>query len=135
MMETSMSAFQAAAFWMALNAFLLIYLSYRVGKARTKHKIFLGDGNNDEVRTAMRTHANYTEYAPFALGGLVVLALVGGNVILIHLFGAAFLFARISHLLGMGMGVWANGRFIGTLFTMLTLLATALALLFYAVFA
>lgn len=130
-----MSAFQAAAFWMALNAFLLIYLSFRVGKARTKHKINLGDGDNEEMRTAIRTHANYTEYAPAALGGLVVLALLQANVVLIHILGAAFFFARVSHLMGLGMGVWSKGRFIGTLGTMLTLLFTALALLFYAVFA
>ena len=67
-----MSALDAAGFWMALNAFLLIFLSFRVGQLRRKHKVNLGHGENEDMLTAIRTHANYTEYAPAALGGLIV---------------------------------------------------------------
>lgn len=127
-----MTSLQAAALWIGLNAIFLIYISWRVGKVRIRNQINLGDGGNEEMTRAIRTQGNYTEYAPAALLGLVLLAELGLGALYVHLLGAAFLFARISHLLGLGMGVWPKGRFVGTLFTMLTLLATALALFWKA---
>jgi uncharacterized membrane protein YecN with MAPEG domain len=64
--------------------------------------------------------------------GLLALAALNASVLVVNALGAMFLFARVSHLLGLGMGVWDKGRFVGTLFTMLTLLATALCLLYHA---
>jgi hypothetical protein len=127
-----MTPMQAAALWIGLNAILLTFLSVRVGQARTRLKINLGDGGNPEMVKAIRTHGNYVEYAPAALIGLVAAASLGAHVGIVHALGAAFLFARLSHLLGLGMGVWPMGRFVGTLVTMLTLLATAGVLIFYA---
>lgn len=128
-----MTALEAAGLWIGLHALLLIYISYRVGQARHKYNINLGDGGNPEMLKAIRTHGNYTEYAPVALIGLFAVAAIGDSVLVVHLLGAAFLFARIAHLLGLGMDVWKQGRFVGTLGTMLTLLVTALLLLFYAI--
>ena len=127
-----MTSLEAAGFWIALNIFLLIYLSARVGSARSKHKVNLGDGDNTEMAKAIRTQGNYIEYAPAALVGLVMLAVLGANVLLVHVLGAFFFFARIAHLLGLGLGAWSKGRFIGILCTMLALLGTAMALLFFA---
>lgn len=127
-----MTPMKAAAIWIALNALLLIYLSVRVGQARTRLKINLGDGGNPEMVKAIRTHGNYVEYAPLALVGLVALAAMGAHVAIVHALGAAFFFARVSHLLGLGMGVWPMGRFVGTLGTMLTLLATTIILIYFA---
>lgn len=124
-----MTPFEAAGLWIGLNALFLIYISARVGMVRTRLKINLGDGGNDEMVRAIRTQGNYVEYAPMALIGLVTLAALGQGTVLIHALGAVFLGARISHLLGLGMGVWPMGRMIGTLGTMLSLLATAIALL------
>lgn len=129
-----MTSLEAAALWVGINAMLLIYLSARVGANRMRLKVNLGDGDNPEMVKAIRTQANYTEYAPAALGGLVLLALLNAPIILIHILGAVFLTGRVSHLLGLGLGVWPQGRFVGTLFTMLTLLATGLTLIYLAVF-
>lgn len=123
-----MTPLQAAALWIGINAIFLIYISWRVGKVRIRNKINLGDGGNEEMSRAIRTQGNYIEYAPLALIGLFALAELGLGAVYIHALGAIFFLARISHLLGLGVGVWPNGRFIGTLFTMLTLLMTALAL-------
>ncbi|HNR77372.1 MAG TPA: MAPEG family protein [Parvularculaceae bacterium] len=124
---------QAAALWIGLNILFLIFISARVGAARTKTKTNLGDGGGNEIMVkAIRTQGNYIEYAPAALLGLYALAQLGLAAVWIHLLGAVFLFARISHLLGLGMDVWPKGRFVGTLFTMLTLLATALLLIWKA---
>lgn len=119
-----MTSFDAAGLWIGLNAIFLIYVSMRVGAVRTKHKINLGDGGNDEMIRAIRTQGNYVEYAPLALLGLLALAAQGQGASVIHALGAVFLAARVSHLLGLGLGVWPAGRFVGTLGTMLSLLAT-----------
>jgi len=123
------SALEAAVFWIALNIVFLVLISFRVGQMRMKHKVNLGDGGNSDVQCAIRAQGNYVEYAPLALIGLVALASVGASAILVNIFGGVFLAVRIAHFLGLGLGVWAKGRFVGTLGTMLTLLATAIALL------
>ena len=127
-----MTPFEAAGLWIGLNSLYLIYVSARVGMTRTRLKINLGDGGNDEMIRAIRTQGNYVEYAPMALAGLLALAAVGQGTALIHGLGAAFLGARIAYLLGLGLNVWPAGRFVGTLGTMLSLLATAGALLWAA---
>ena len=127
-----MTAFQAAALWIGPQTLLLIYLSVHVGQVRTKLKINLGDGGNPEMTKAIRAHGNYTEYAPAALVGFLALAAVGANAAIIHGLGAFFLFARVAHMLGLGLGVWPQGRFVGTLCTMLTLLVTAGLLIYFA---
>jgi len=127
-----MSSIEAAAFWIALNIFLLIFLSARVGLVRTKTKTNLGDGDNPDMLKAIRTQGNYIEYAPAALVGLLMLALLGASATLVNIFGAVFLFARISHMLGLGLDIWSKGRMVGIIFTMMTLLATGLALLYFA---
>jgi len=127
-----MTSLEAAGFWIALNAFLLIFLSMRVGQARMKNKVNLGHGDNDDVLVAVRCHGNYTEYAPAALLGLTVLAMIGGAMLLIHVLGGMFFTGRIAHLAGLGMGAWPKGRMVGTLLTMLTLFITGATLIFYA---
>lgn len=127
-----MTSLEAAALWVGLNALLLIFLSVRVGRARMKHKIFYGDDGNAEMAKAVRTQGNYIEYAPAALVGLVTLALLGADVVLIHILGAVFFLARVAHLLGFGMDAWKQGRVIGASFTMITLFATAITLFILA---
>ena len=100
-----MTSLKAAALWVGLNALLLIFLSARVGFNRLSRKINLGDGGDPEMTRAIRTQGNYIEYAPAALCGLVVLALLGVSVPAIHILGGVFFFARIAHLLGLGLGV------------------------------
>ena len=127
-----MTPIEAAAFWVGLNALLLIFLSIRVGAARIRNKVNLGDGGNDQVMRAIRTQGNYIEYAPAALLGLVLLALLDAPLTGVHILGGMFLFARIAHLLGLGLGVWPIGRTIGTGLTMLTLLVTGGWLIYLA---
>jgi uncharacterized membrane protein YecN with MAPEG domain len=129
-----MTSLEAAALWVGLNALLLIYLSARVGMIRTKQKINLGDGGNPDMVKAIRTQGNYIEYAPAAIGGLVLIALLNTSALVIHILGGLFFFGRVAHLLGLGMGVWPPGRTVGTVLTMLTLLVTGLWLIYRAVF-
>ena len=126
------TAIQAAAFWIGLNAILLIILSGNVGRMRVKTKVNLGHGENDDMLKAMRAQGNYIEYAPAAMLGLVLLAILGAAPTFIHILGAVFLFARIAHFLGLGLGAWPAGRTVGTVLTMLTLLVTGILLLYHA---
>lgn len=127
-----MTSLEAAALWVGLNALLLIFLSARVGMNRMKHKVNLGDGDNPEMVKAIRTQGNYIEYAPAAIGGLVMLALLGVSATAIHVLGGVFFFARVAHLLGLGLGLWPAGRSVGTVLTVLTLLVTGLWLIYLA---
>ncbi|MFN0023421.1 MAG: MAPEG family protein [Parvularculaceae bacterium] len=119
-----MTSLDAAGLWIGLNALFLIYISLRVGQVRTRLKINLGDGGNDEMIRAIRAQGNYVEYAPIALIALFALASLGQPPAIIHALGALFLAARIAHLLGLGVGIWPQGRFFGTLGTFISLLAT-----------
>ena len=127
-----MTSMQAAALWVGLNLLLLIVLSLRVGQARLKTKVMLGDGANDEMLRAIRTQGNYIEYAPAALIGIFLLAALGAAPIVIHAFGAVFLIARIAHFLGLGLNAWPQGRAVGAVLTLLSLLAIAGFLLAFA---
>lgn len=127
-----MSSLQAAALWVGVNALFLIYISARVGQGRVRHKINLGDAGNDDMQRRIRAQGNYIEYAPAALLGLVLLALLGTGSTMIHALGALFFLARVFHLAGLGLDVWPAGRFLGTALTMLALLATAVLLILKA---
>ncbi|GJL94957.1 MAG: hypothetical protein DHS20C05_13620 [Hyphococcus sp.] len=127
-----MSSMEAAGLWVGLNILLLIFLSARVGQARTMFKINIGDGDHPEMTKAIRTQGNYIEYAPAAIGGLITLALLGAHPVVIHGLGAVFFLGRIAHLLGLGMNKWGQGRMVGTILTMVTLLVTALALFYFS---
>ena len=129
-----MTSLQAAALWIGLNAIFLAFISMRVGAARIRTKTNLGDGGNEIMVKAIRTQGNYIEYAPAALLGLYALASLGLGAQLIHILGGVFLFGRVSHLLGLGMDIWPTGRLVGTLLTMLTLVATG-GLLIWKAFA
>ncbi|MEM9014266.1 MAG: MAPEG family protein [Pseudomonadota bacterium] len=127
-----MTPLESAAFWIGINAILLTYLSVRVGQARMKHSVLIGDGGNEAVLNAIRTQGNYIEYAPAVLVGLVALALIGASSFVINVVGGVFSLARICHLLGLGMGVWPTGRTVGAVLTMLSLIAVGGALIYYA---
>ena len=54
-------------------ALLNLWLSIRVGRVRTKEKVFVGDGGNELVTRRMRAHSNFVENTAFVL---ILLALV-----------------------------------------------------------
>jgi len=64
---------------------------FRVGQIRIKEKISIGDGNSPALMARIRAHGNYTETAPFALIGLIALAMLSAPALVLHIFGAIFL--------------------------------------------
>ncbi|PHS26004.1 MAG: hypothetical protein COA85_06405 [Robiginitomaculum sp.] len=128
------SAYQAASLYLAFNLILLLVLGWRTAKARQATGIGLGHGDNEDMMRAMRIHANFAEYAPLTMVGLLALAAIGAPVLLIHVLGSVFTLARIGHGFGFTApkGKRPVGRFYGTIFTGLVLIAEAAALLYFA---
>ncbi len=105
-------------------ALLNLWLSIRVGRVRTKEKVFIGDGGNDALTRRMRAHANFVENTAFVLILLALVELGIGSSFWLWGVGTLYLVGRILHALGMdGMG-W--GRMAGTIITMLTQLGLAI---------
>ena len=86
-----------AAILVAIN----IYLQFRVGAMRGKTGISLLHGDNMELATAIRRHANFLENVPLALILMGIVEINGGNPVLLHVLGALLAVARIAHPLGL----------------------------------
>lgn len=111
----------------AAAALLNIWLGVRVGRVRTKEKVFVGDGGNEAVIRRMRAQANYIENTPFVLILIVLVELASGSTIWLWAAGGIYLVGRVAHAFGMDGAMKA--RFAGTIVTMLTLLGLAIAAL------
>ena len=108
-------------------ALLNLWLSVRVGRVRTKEKVFVGDGGNELVMRRMRAHSNYVENTAFVLILLALVELGLGSSMWLWGVGALYLVGRILHAIGMDGMMW--GRMVGTIITMLTQLGLALGAL------
>lgn len=126
-----LNGLQIAAIFLALNLFLLIWLGWQVVKLRQSEKIGLGHGDNEDLLRAMRIQANLTEYAPLFFIGLFALPAMHAPVWEVAVFGLVFTIARYAHALNFfnSGGGTPLGRFYGTLFTWISILAMGLALL------
>lgn len=108
-------------------ALLNLWLSIRVGRVRTKEKVFVGDGGNELVTRRMRAHSNFVENTAFVLILLALVELGLGSSMGLWGVGALYLVGRILHAIGMDGMMW--GRMVGTIITMLTQLGLALGAL------
>lgn len=128
-----MTAIAAATLYAGLFGLLMILLKGNVGRVRTSEKVGFGDGNNEALQRAIRVQGNAVEDVPVVLVGLLALGLMNAPVLLIHGLGATFLVARILHAIGLGGSSGGSpGRMFGTLLTLLVMLATAGACIWFA---
>ena len=86
-----------AAILVAIN----IYLQFMVGAMRGKTGISLLHGDNMELATAIRRHANFLENVPLTLVLMGIVEINGGNALLLHVLGALLVLARVAHPLGL----------------------------------
>lgn len=129
-----MTPIAATTLYIGLFALLMLVLKLNVGRVRASKKINLGDGNDEAMQRAIRVQGNAVEDVPVVLLGLVGLGLMGAPVMLIHAIGATFLVARFLHAVGLGGMAGAGvGRLIGTLLSLIALLVTAGACIWFAV--
>ncbi len=109
-----------------LCTILVVFLAVRVASWRFRHKIGLGDGGDRELLKRVRAHANAVENMPLALILLGGMELNGYSNNLIHGFGSILLVSRLAHAWGLSHSSGTSrGRFIGSMFTWLLMLAMA----------
>ncbi|MCC2657758.1 MAG: hypothetical protein K0Q76_2866 [Panacagrimonas sp.] len=107
-----------------LLAIFYVVLSLRVISRRRGANISLGDGGDAQMQRRVRGHANFAEYAPFALL-LIALLEIGGTTPfwLLHLLGLLLVIGRVLHAVALSYTEkWMAGRFFGMILTFLVLL-------------
>lgn len=78
-------------------AFVYLVLTFRTIMLRGRLRVGIGDGGDKALQRAIRAHANFAEYVPFALVLLLLLTSVGAGPGLLHLLGGALVIGRILH--------------------------------------
>jgi uncharacterized protein len=99
---------------------LYAVLSYNVGRVRGLRKIFLGDGGDPQLLSAVRAHANFMEYVPLCLLLIYILQDFYGFRTIAGL-SVGLVAARVLHAAGM-LGYVKLGRTLGAIGTMVVLL-------------
>jgi uncharacterized membrane protein YecN with MAPEG domain len=114
----------------ALLAFWFMVLTLRVSQRRHSEGVSLGDGGRAPLQRAIRAHANFAEYVPFALVLLLLLELTRVSIYVVHALGITLVVARVLHGIALAFtDGWRFGRFWGTLLTVVVIvIAAALAL-------
>ena len=107
-----------------LLGLLTVFLTLNVARLRGKKRIFLGDGGDAEMETAIRAHANLIEFAPLCLLLIYFVSDFYGFRAVAAL-SVVLLVARVLHAGGM-LGVIPKGRFLGAVATTLVLVASSI---------
>ena len=115
-----------------LIALIFLWLSLRVIRYRRGNSISLGDAGDKSLLKRMRAQANCAEYAPFGLLLLALVELSGAPVLATHVLGALLLAGRALHAWGFSASPpIMNARVLGTAFTLLMILISALGLILH----
>ena len=88
------------AFWTLPLTLIFIWLSLRVIRYRRAERIPLGSGGDAALERAIRAHANFAEFVPFAVLLLILAEWGGAWPWLLHALGALLVAARLSHGIG-----------------------------------
>lgn len=117
-----------ASIYIFLLTLILTFTIMKIVRIRMTKRIGLGDGDDPELIRAIRVHGNFVEMVPFGIIILLVLELQDAPVIALHLYGAAWVIARIAHAQGIYSSPGTSmGRTVGAVGSLLLLLGGALA--------
>ena len=111
----------------AAAAIIAFWLMIRVGQVRGSEKVSIGDGGNEKVMRRMRAHANFVESAPFVLILVAEIEMTGKGEPWLAYVAGIYMLGRVAHGIGMDGAGFKQGRAIGTIITVLTLLGLAIA--------
>jgi uncharacterized membrane protein YecN with MAPEG domain len=106
-----------------LLGLLAAILAMNVGRMRTRKKIFLGDGGDAEMVSAIRAHANLIEFAPLCLL-MIYMASDFYSFWTTAVLSLVLLVGRALHAGGM-LGVIPMGRAAGAVATIAVLVAVS----------
>ncbi|MDH3640858.1 MAG: MAPEG family protein [Gammaproteobacteria bacterium] len=125
--------FPVTAIYAGLLFFVLLVLGYKVGSMRGKTGISINYGDNLELATAMRRHANFVENVPLALILMAIVEANGAGATFLHAVGIALVLMRIAHPLGLHHDNMGHPlRLVGAGGTILLLLILAVTALWQA---
>ena len=88
---------------MTAGAVLILQMALmsNVASARARLEQSLGDGGKDEMQRVIRRHGNLAENSGLFIAGFALLELLGGNRLAVIALCAAFVGARVLHVLGL----------------------------------
>jgi uncharacterized membrane protein YecN with MAPEG domain len=90
--------------YLAILALLYAVLGFQVSRLRRGNRVLFGDGDNRQLRSAIRAHANFAEYVPIIVLMVALLEMSGTPALRVHLLMGTLLVARLLHPLGMYVG-------------------------------
>ncbi|MEO0999400.1 MAG: MAPEG family protein [Pseudomonadota bacterium] len=123
------------AFYAALSALILLFLTVRVIQMRQTARISLGDGENKVMRRRVRAHGNAAETIPTALILLALSEGLGAPLLALHLLGAMLVAGRIAHAFAfLSAGAAPLFRVLGMGLTLTMMALAAIGLLAHALF-
>ena len=99
-----MQAPTITGFYLAILALIFLVLGLQVSRLRRGNRVLFGDGDNRELRSAIRAHANFAEYVPIIVLMVALLEMSGLPALRVHLLMGTLLVARLLHPLGMYVG-------------------------------
>lgn len=88
------------ALYAALLGLMFIALSIKVIAKRRQFQVGIGSKGEMALERAIRVHANFAEYVPFALLLMFLAEHSGLAAIYLHILGIALLLGRLSHAWG-----------------------------------
>ena len=118
-----------------LLALLYLFLTFRVIRFRRGNRVDMGDGGHALLQRYVRAHANFAEYAPFALLLIAFVELGAAPQLLVHALASLLVLGRLSHAWGVSQ-LKEDYRFrvAGMAMTFTSILLAAAWLLYHAVF-
>ncbi|MDP4537027.1 MAPEG family protein [Alkalimonas collagenimarina] len=116
------------AFYAGLLTIVFIVLSFRVIAKRNQYKVALGSNGQELLQRAVRVHANFAEYVPFALLLMFLAEYSGLAPMYLHVMGIALFIGRLSHAYGVSQQPEPlKFRVFGMVLTLLVMLLAAMA--------
>ncbi len=128
-----------AAWYAAILTLVYLYLTLQVIRARRRHHIAIGDGDNNDLKGPLRAHGNFSEYVPIFLILLILAEHQHISAYLLHSLAMIFLIGRLLHAYGLlkveryeNSKLIAGSRFRvrGMMLTIMTLATLATIILF-----
>lgn len=114
----------------AAHAGLAVALGARVMLMRNAKGIPVGDGDDREMRRAMRAYGNFAEWVPLTLLVLLAADLRGAGPLLVGGLGTALLLGRVAHGYAIGRSTGPSmARTVGVALTLIVLCTAAVTAL------
>ena len=128
-----MTSMESAALYAGIFVIFFLLLKGRVGLVRSGEKVMFGDGGNERLQRAQRVQGNAVEDVPVTVIGLLALGALVAPVWLIHALGSTLVLGRVLHAVGLsGSSGGSPGRMWGTLLTLIAMLGTGIACIWFA---